>query len=98
MWPVSACSLTRVRLTQQQVLLQVGRAIDESGLDPDKPTIVLSECVLVYMKPEESNALVSFLAGKLSTAAIVVRPQLASESSLNTLARRLFVAVCMQRR
>ena len=54
-------------------MLQVEAALAASGIDFAKPTIVMSECVLVYMKPDESNALVSYLAKAFSTAAIVVR-------------------------
>jgi O-methyltransferase involved in polyketide biosynthesis len=53
--------------------VQVAAALEDSGIDVSKPTVILSECVLVYMKPEESNALISFLGGKFEIAAIVVR-------------------------
>jgi O-methyltransferase involved in polyketide biosynthesis len=53
--------------------MQVDSALDRSGLDKNSPTFILAECVLVYMKPEESEALVRKLAGTFSSSVIVVR-------------------------
>lgn len=39
------------------------------ALAPSKPTLFLSECVLVYMGPEESRALVRWAGQSFSTAA-----------------------------
>ena len=38
-----------------------------NGIDPDLPTLLLSECCLTYLKPEAADAVVAyFLAGRLS--------------------------------
>jgi tRNA wybutosine-synthesizing protein 4 len=52
--------------------MQVKDAIHRGGLDVDVPTFIIAECVLVYLKPEESNALVNLLADLFSTSAILV--------------------------
>lgn len=44
-------------------------ALAEAHFDPSLPTLVLIECVLVYMAPEAGSALLSFLAGYLADAA-----------------------------
>lgn len=53
--------------------VQVEQALLEAGMQPDVPTLVLSECVLVYLKSEESNAVVQLLGSFFSSAAIAVR-------------------------
>ena len=50
-------------------------ALQKAGIDPALPTFVLAECVLVYMEPAESAALVSCLGGLLSTAVFVLYEQ-----------------------
>jgi O-methyltransferase involved in polyketide biosynthesis len=52
--------------------MQVKEAIHRGGLEADVPTFIIAECVLVYLKAEESNALVNLLADFFSTAAILV--------------------------
>lgn len=47
--------------------------LERAGMDLDAPTFILSECVLVYMIPGESEALLKCLASKFSTCAILVR-------------------------
>jgi O-methyltransferase involved in polyketide biosynthesis len=47
--------------------------LERAGMDADAPTFILSECVLVYMMPEETEALLKYLASKFSTSAMVVR-------------------------
>ncbi|KAG8467094.1 hypothetical protein KFE25_000410 [Diacronema lutheri] len=44
-------------------------ALLEARFDPRLPTLVLIECVLVYMAPDAGSALLRFLAGYLSDAA-----------------------------
>ncbi len=39
------------------------------------PTFVLSECVLVYMEPQASDALLTMLARTLSTCAVAIYEQ-----------------------
>lgn len=48
----------------------------EANFDPQLPTYVLSECVLVYMEPAASTALVQFLGSLLPTAAFAVYEQI----------------------
>ncbi|KAK9815129.1 hypothetical protein WJX73_008299 [Symbiochloris irregularis] len=55
---------------------QVQAALLEAGLQPGQPTLVLAECVLVYMQPAESAALVRQLGSLLTTAACLVYEQI----------------------
>ncbi|BDA43511.1 tRNA wybutosine-synthesizing protein 4 [Coccomyxa sp. Obi] len=54
----------------------VESALLASGFDPQLPTYVLAECVLVYMEADESAAVVRWLGKFLSTAACVVYEQI----------------------
>lgn len=47
-----------------------------AGFDPNLPTYILSECVLVYLDPEVSRAIISWAAQKLSTAMFVIYEQI----------------------
>lgn len=47
--------------------------LEKAGMAMEAPTFILSECVLVYMRPEESEALLKNLASKFSTSVILVR-------------------------
>lgn len=51
-------------------------ALAAAAFDCSAPTFVLSECVLVYMEPGESSALVRWLASHLPTAALAVYEQI----------------------
>lgn len=51
------------------------RELQQTGFRPDVPTLILAECVLVYMPPEDSQALVSKLGSLCSTAAFVIYEQ-----------------------
>ena len=70
-------------LTQQYALLpadlrevaDLEAALKEAGFRPDLMTLVIAECVLVYMPPEDSQRLVSRLGELLPTAAFVVYEQ-----------------------
>ena len=50
-------------------------AVERAGLQYDVPTYVLSECVLVYMEPSDSAAVVRWLGERFTTAALVVYEQ-----------------------
>ena len=50
-------------------------ALQQAGLDASAPTLVLAECVLVYMEPEHSRSLLAALGALLATAAIVTYEQ-----------------------
>ena len=49
--------------------------LQQAGLQPQEPTLVLAECVLVYMEPQHSAALVAALGQLLSAAALVIYEQ-----------------------
>ncbi|PRW45066.1 tRNA wybutosine-synthesizing 4 [Chlorella sorokiniana] len=55
---------------------QLAAALEAAGLDPAAPTYVLSECVLVYMRPQHSREVVRWLAEHLHCAAMVVYEQI----------------------
>lgn len=50
-------------------------ALEGGGFDFGAPTLVLCECVLVYMEAEESAALVRWLGDRLRCAAMAVYEQ-----------------------
>jgi O-methyltransferase involved in polyketide biosynthesis len=50
-------------------------ALDAVGFDPALPTYVLSECVLIYMEPQYSAAVVRFFGSLLPSAVFVVYEQ-----------------------
>ena len=52
--------------------------LKSAGFDPTVPTYVLAECVLVYMEPHESAALVQHLGQTLPSAVCVVYEQVKS--------------------
>ena len=52
--------------------------LHSAGFQPNVPTFVLAECVLVYMEPHESAALVKHLGQQLSSAVCVVYEQVAN--------------------
>ncbi len=61
------------RFPQDLAALQA--AIDRAGLRYDAPTYILSECVMVYMEPTDSTALVRWLGERFSNATLVVYEQ-----------------------
>ncbi|KAG5176211.1 S-adenosyl-L-methionine-dependent methyltransferase [Tribonema minus] len=68
-------------LTQTQTLSQsdgdlrdangVVRALLAAGLDPQAPTLLVAECVLVYMEPAESAALLAELSGNFPCRSVM---------------------------
>lgn len=58
--------------------------LKSAGFDPGLPTYVLSECVLVYMEPQESAALLRHLGQSLPSAVCVVYEQVSCSSPLCT--------------
>ncbi|KAG1669866.1 hypothetical protein FOA52_012454 [Chlamydomonas sp. UWO 241] len=64
-----------------QGLSNLAAAIEAAGLDRNKPTFILSECVLVYMDPADSAAIVRWLGGHFKCAAMAVYEQLSPEDA-----------------
>ena len=54
--------------------------LKKCGLRSSIPTLILAECVLVYMPPEDSQALVSKLGAWLPSAAFLVYEQVRTQS------------------
>ena len=50
-------------------------SLQDAGFQPSMPTYILSECVLVYMEPHESTALLRHLGQQLPSAVCVVYEQ-----------------------
>ena len=50
-------------------------SLESAGFQPTIPTYVLAECVLVYMEPHESTALLKHLGQQLPSAVCVVYEQ-----------------------
>ncbi|KAK9830157.1 hypothetical protein WJX72_010045 [[Myrmecia] bisecta] len=51
-------------------------ALTSVGFQPELPTFILSECVLVYMRSQDSDALVHWLGRRLPTAVFVLYEQI----------------------
>ncbi|GLC52824.1 hypothetical protein PLESTB_000672500 [Pleodorina starrii] len=51
-------------------------AVRQAGLDPSAPTYVLSECVLVYMEPQHSNAVAAWAAKTFRNALMAIYEQI----------------------
>ncbi|KAG2486048.1 hypothetical protein HYH03_015255 [Edaphochlamys debaryana] len=54
----------------------LGAAVEAAGFDPSTPTYVLSECVLVYMEPAHSQAVLAWAGGALSNAVVAIYEQI----------------------
>eukprot|EP00250_Pteridium_aquilinum_P024477 c2912_g1_i1 orf=306-1325(-) len=50
--------------------------LDQAKMDPSLPTLILAECVLIYLEPSESRALVQWAGQKFSTSIFVVYEQI----------------------
>jgi len=60
----------------------VERAVfGDAGLDRSLPTLVLSECVLVYLPPKESAAIVGWVASAFEAAAMVIYEQIGPDDA-----------------
>jgi hypothetical protein len=57
-------------------LPSVEAALSAADIDMGRPTLFLSECVMVYMDPKHSDALIQWIAGKFTQAAIMVYEQI----------------------
>lgn len=62
----------------------VEAALLAAGFNPQLPTYVLAECVLVYMEAEESASVVRWLGSFLSTAACIVFEQVQSSTPVDS--------------
>jgi [phosphatase 2A protein]-leucine-carboxy methyltransferase len=49
----------------------VGKKLADVGIQPDKPTMILTECVLVYMETSEARRILSWASGMFPTALFV---------------------------
>ena len=47
------------------------RVLQEEDIDPSAPTLVVSECVMVYLEPEAVRGLLGFVAGRFAQAVFV---------------------------
>ena len=54
----------------------VEKKLTAAGVRCDQPTLFLSECVLVYVEPEESGALIGWAARHFPTAAFLTYEQI----------------------
>ncbi|XP_062820763.1 leucine carboxyl methyltransferase 1 isoform X2 [Anolis carolinensis] len=52
-------------------LHKLEEAMKKCGLDPELPTLLMAECVLVYMAPENSDALLRWVADVFPTAMFI---------------------------
>ena len=54
----------------------VTNGLEKCGFDPNKPTLLLSECVLIYMESEYSNSLIEWAATQIPTSIFVTYEQI----------------------
>lgn len=55
---------------------RVRETLDRAGFDVLLPTLVISECVLIYMDPEHSDALIEWIGSTLPQAAFALYEQI----------------------
>jgi tRNA wybutosine-synthesizing protein 4 len=60
---------------------QCSRALEDAGWDPTEPTLVLAECVLVYLPPSDSAALLAWFASRSTHVALVAYEQIGPDDS-----------------
>lgn len=61
---------------------------DSSLLDPSVPTLFLSECVLVYLEPEESCAIIAFAAQSFPRSVFVTYEQIRPHDAFGAIMAR----------
>ena len=66
----------RLRTADLRDVGAVAAALGSCGLVRDAPTLFLSECVLVYLEPEESCAIIAWAARSFSNAAFATYEQI----------------------
>lgn len=52
-------------------LTEVQRKLERTGILHDLPTLFLSECVLVYLKPEPCQQLITYIASQFPNSMII---------------------------
>ncbi|CAK9253738.1 unnamed protein product [Sphagnum jensenii] len=57
-------------------LKDLDRVFLQATLDPKQPTLIIAECVLIYLEPHVSRAVVKWAADKFETAAFVIYEQI----------------------
>ncbi|KAH9530493.1 hypothetical protein CY35_20G005600 [Sphagnum magellanicum] len=57
-------------------LKDLDRVFLRATLDPKQPTLIIAECVLIYLEPHVSRAVVKWAADKFETAAFVIYEQI----------------------
>ena len=55
---------------------RVRETLAQAGFDSSLPTLVISECVLIYMEPEHSDRVIEWIASTLPQAAFVLYEQI----------------------
>lgn len=50
--------------------------LDQAKLDPSLPTLILAECVLIYLDPSVSRAVINWAGQKFSTSVFIVYEQI----------------------
>ena len=59
----------------------VARTLVAAGVDFSKPTLLIAECVFVYVKPEKSRAILTWLATNFTTAVYAAYEQIRPEDA-----------------
>ena len=54
----------------------VSRTLAAAGIDFDAPTLLIAECVFVYMRPDQSKGVLSWIASAFKTAAYAAYEQI----------------------
>ena len=72
---------------------EVTSKLESRGLDYSLPTLVLSECVLIYMDVEHSDRIVKYVADRFETAAFITYEQILPDDAFG----RMMISNLMQR-